>query len=134
MDSYLANHQRDLFAFLRFLRIKPYNDWDMFFNDIAKPLKKGKDLQKTAFHNVQKVLDGCMLRRTRSDVHGESPNVVEHMHTLSFSQREKEFYAILVRRAKESFAAAGNQTIKTGHYSIIMDLVLRLRQAGITTL
>jgi SNF2 family DNA or RNA helicase len=104
-------------------------------------LKKGKVAQKSAFHNVQDILEGkkatsghpavagIMLRLTRSYIlGGETPDIVEHLHEIAFTPHEQAFYEVLLKRTKASFQAA--KLAEKKKYPQIVKLILRLRQAS----
>ena len=84
---------------LKFLRVKPLNNWDTFNNQIAKPVNSGKGAG-AAMRRLQVVLKAVMLRRRKDQtLNGEVliklPNRHVEIISCQFDSSEKEFYSSL---------------------------------------
>ncbi|KAJ6470272.1 SNF2 family N-terminal domain-containing protein [Mycena vitilis] len=124
----MQNNVEEFFPLLKFLRIKPLNDWDRFNALIAKPISKGLGAN-LAMKRLQVVLKHVMLRRTKAEVQSylrlPRRNVV--IIPCKFDAQEQRFYTALktnVQSLLEKILAKQGNT-----YMGILVLLLRLRQA-----
>ncbi|KAF9584408.1 hypothetical protein BGW38_006585, partial [Lunasporangiospora selenospora] len=105
----VQNNVDELFSLIRFLRIKPYNDWDEFRTKISNPMKK-YDKYGPTMQRVQALLKAVCLRRTKtSTVDGKPilelpPRNITKVAT-EFSTDERAFYDALETRTRERFNA-----------------------------
>ncbi|KNZ58842.1 hypothetical protein VP01_1850g5 [Puccinia sorghi] len=95
----------DLFPYLRFLRIRPYNDVQQFRHHIAYWEKKRPEL---ATKRAQAVLGTCMLRRQKNTkLDGKLLIVLPPKHEedimLDMTPDEREIYEMLEKRAQQKF-------------------------------
>ena len=131
----MQNNVEELQSLIHFLRIRPYNDHRQFTHNFTTPLRKGSELSKTkALTQLQALLKAILLRRTKTSlVDGKPiirlpPKTVEERRAV-FSPDEKEFYKALESKIQLQF----NKYLKAGtigrHYSNMLVLLLRLRQA-----
>ncbi len=131
----MQNNINELYSLISFLRIKPYCESQKFRHDFSNPLKGHSDgLKKTAMKKLQALLKAILLRRTKkSKIDGKPilnlPERSTEARHAEFSQDEHEFYQALQTRTQLQF----NKFLKAGtigkHYSNILVLLLRLRQA-----
>ena len=133
----MMNGVHELYSLIRFLRIRPYNDYQAFQGAFAA-LKKGTGSERTlknCLKKLQAVLKAILLRRTKdSTIDGEPiiklpPKTEEQVHAI-FNEDEQAFYTELETKSKFTF----NRYLKAGtvgkNYSNVLVLLLRLRQAA----
>ncbi|KAI0320422.1 SNF2 family N-terminal domain-containing protein [Amylostereum chailletii] len=128
----LQNNVEELYSLLKFLRIRPLNDWQTFNEQINKPVKSGKSTR--AMKRLHVVLRAVMLRRKKTDMLNGKPLIELPDRTIEvvpceFDPEEREFYNALegkIEAAMEKFMKAGD-VMK--NYTHVLVLLLRLRQA-----
>jgi SNF2 family DNA or RNA helicase len=131
----MQNSINELYSLINFLRIKPYCEEKNFKRDFANPLKGHSDgLKQKAMRQLQALLKAILLRRTKkSQIDGKPilnlpERTTEPRHAV-FSDDEDAIYQSLQTRTQLQF----NKFLKAGtvgkHYSNILVLLLRLRQA-----
>ncbi|KAF8205756.1 P-loop containing nucleoside triphosphate hydrolase protein [Mycena galopus ATCC 62051] len=130
----MQNSVDELFSLLKFLRIKPLNDWERFNTQIAKPVKNGKGAGR-AMKRLQVVLQQIMLRRTKTQqINGEAlitlpPRIIQVI-SCKFDPSEQAFYSALETKMEGVIekiikASGGGGSAYIG----VLVLLLRLRQA-----
>ncbi|KAF8452372.1 SNF2 family N-terminal domain-containing protein [Boletus edulis BED1] len=126
----LQNTVEELYSLIKFLRIRPLNDWHTFNEQIAKPVKAGRSVR--ALKRLQVVLKAIMLRRTKNQILNgkpllQLPERVLELVECSFSASEKEFYRLLESRMSSEV----NKLVQSDkvNYTHVLVLLLRLRQA-----
>lgn len=130
----MQNSVEEIFSLIKFCRIRPYNDWEKFNKDIARPLKaKYQAGQQRAMEKVQALLKAILLRRTKkSEIDGKPILNLPEKHTIEnraiFKDDELKFYKALETQTQIQF----NKFVKNGsigqNYSKALVLLLRLRQ------
>ncbi|KAK7038089.1 SNF2 family DNA-dependent ATPase [Favolaschia claudopus] len=130
----MQNSVDELFSLLKFLRIKPLNDWERFNLQIAKPVKSGKGAGR-AMKRLQVVLKQVMLRRTKTqELNGKAlvslpPRTVKII-SCSFMPSEQAFYSALETKMESVIEKIMRQSGGGGSaYIGVLLLLLRLRQA-----
>ncbi|KAG0099620.1 hypothetical protein BGZ93_006730 [Podila epicladia] len=129
----IQNNITELYSLMRFLKIKPYCDWDEFRNKIVNPMKRTEGYSK-AIQRVQALMKAVCLRRTKTcKIDGKPilelpPRNVEKV-SIPFSADEKAFYDALETRTRERFNAYVRAGTVMKNYSNVLVLLLRLRQA-----
>ncbi|EJU01509.1 hypothetical protein DACRYDRAFT_53063 [Dacryopinax primogenitus] len=128
----IQNSVDDLYPLLKFLVVKPLNDWTQFRQHISQPVKAGKPA--CPMKRLQVILKVIMLRRTKTDmINGQPllklpPREVQVVQ-CEFDKDEREFYAALQERTTLTF----NKFLKRGdvmkNYTSVLVLLLRIRQA-----
>lgn len=128
----MQNSVFDLFSLLRFLRIKPYDEEQLFNRDIGYPIQRMAD--KKALKKLQALLKAILLRRTKtSQIDGKlilqlpPRNVLVENGTMDHD--ELEFYRALEKGARDQMNEYIAQGSVSKNYSNILVLLLRLRQA-----
>lgn len=128
----IQNGISELYSLLRFLQIRPYNDWTEWRTRIEEPFKKGR--QKLALKRIQTVMTAICLRRRKTDsldglplVHLPPRNV--QFDSFTFSKPEKDFYDALEKRIQLKFNSYVEAGTVMKNYTNILLLLLRLRQA-----
>ncbi|KAI0039548.1 hypothetical protein FA95DRAFT_1684246 [Auriscalpium vulgare] len=128
----IQNNVEELFSLLKFLRVRPLNDWQTFNEQINKPVKSGKPVR--AMKRLHVVLRAVMLRRQKTDLlNGQPlldlPGRYVSVVPCEFDPEEHQFYQALenkIEEAMEKFVKSGD-VMK--NYTNVMVLLLRLRQA-----
>jgi SNF2 family DNA or RNA helicase len=138
----MMNGVYELYSLIRFLRIKPYNEYHKFTRDFAVLSRSptpgshyGRRDQENAMKRLQAVLKAVLLRRTKkSKIDGQPiltlPEKTEEIVHAVFNEDEQAYYTALESRTRLTF----NKYLKAGtigkNYSNILVLLLRLRQAA----
>ena len=131
----MQNSVDEFQSLLKFLKIAPYNSWEIFSKDISIPLKQPHvPTRDKAMQKLQAIIRATTLRRTKeSKIDGQPililpPKIVTESRA-DFSKDQEEFYKALETKTQLQF----NRYLKAGtvhrHYSNILVLLLRLRQA-----
>jgi SNF2 family DNA or RNA helicase len=136
------NGVHELFSLIRFLRIKPYNDYHKFTSEFGCLSKSGgsrgslhHDMEPNAMKKLQAVLKAILLRRTKtSKIDGNPiltlPEKTEEVVHAIFNEDEQAYYTALETKTLIQF----NKYVKAGtigkNYQNILVLLLRLRQAA----
>ncbi|KAF8486693.1 SNF2 family N-terminal domain-containing protein [Gautieria morchelliformis] len=126
----VTNTLADLYALVRFLRFRPFNDWKEFNERIARVQRKRPDL---AGQRAQALLKKCLLRRTKdTKLEGKlilqlPPKQIEVVE-IDFSPDERDIYNKVEKRQQQKmskFLKAGTVMKK---YAVVLVMLLRLRQ------
>ncbi|KAJ7685568.1 SNF2 family DNA-dependent ATPase [Mycena polygramma] len=130
----MQNSVDELFSLLKFLRIKPLNDWERFNLQIAKPVKNGRGAGR-AMKRLQVVLQQIMLRRTKTQqLNGKAlitlPPRTVNVISCAFDPSEQAFYTALETKMEGVIEKIIQQSGGGGSaYIGVLVLLLRLRQA-----
>ncbi|KAF8647534.1 hypothetical protein AX16_006641 [Volvariella volvacea WC 439] len=129
----MQNNVTEIYSLLKFLRIKPLNDWTTFNEQIAKPVKSGKGATR-AIKRLQVVLKQVMLRRQKDQTLNGQPLIKlpgRHLNIVpcTFDASEKAFYDALEAKMEDVLAKLTAQEKKGSAYMSVLLLLLRLRQA-----
>lgn len=126
----IQNNIDELFPLLRFLNIRPYNDFGKFKTSISLPLK---NKSPSASRKVHALLTAILLRRTKdSEIDGEpilklpTKHVIEEF--IEMTEFDKLFYQTLEEKSAKTASKLMNSQTKRV-YSSILTLLLRMRQA-----
>lgn len=129
------NNTAEIYALIRFLRIKPYHEWPRFNEDIGKPLRGwDQDEQAAGMRKLQVLFRSITLRRTKdSYLDGEPIITLPKLSIAStpaiFDEDQKAYYYALEKKQQIRL----NKYLKQGRlskvYTFILVLLLRLRQA-----
>ncbi|KAL4260457.1 SNF2/RAD54 helicase family protein [Pleurotus pulmonarius] len=126
----IVNGLADVYAYLRFIKLRPWYDWSEFHAHISRFEKKNP---ATAVVRLQAILASCMIRRTKSSqLDGkrliELPPKEVELVKLEFTEEEREIYKMVEARTQATF----NRYLRAGtvlkNYSQVLVLLLRLRQ------
>ncbi|KAI9483185.1 MAG: SNF2 family N-terminal domain-containing protein [Benjaminiella poitrasii] len=128
----IQNKIDELYSLIKFLRIRPFCDWDEFRDTILKPLKSGNP--RKAIKVAAVLMKAIALRRSKKAMIDGRPildlperNI--HMTHINFSPDERIHYDFVDKQAQ----ARLNKYIQAGtvmkNYSSVLVLLLRLRQA-----
>ncbi|ESK91914.1 dna repair protein rad5 [Moniliophthora roreri MCA 2997] len=132
----MQNDVTELFSLLKFLHIKPFNDWERFNEQIAKPVKSGRGANR-AMKRLQVVLKQIMLRRRKDDTMNgkkliELPKRKINIVSCPFSASEQHFYSELegkMEKVLDKLNQDAQAVGKSANYMSVLLLLLRLRQA-----
>ncbi|TFY65094.1 hypothetical protein EVG20_g5717 [Dentipellis fragilis] len=149
----LQNSVEDIYALLKFLRVRPLNDWQRFNEQIFKPVKSGKSVRAmkrlhvcpydsltlverwlTAIRASQVVLKAIMLRRQKTDMLNgraliELPKRNLDIIHCAFDDEERQFYESVEHRIEEQMQKLLRSGDVMKNYTHVLVLLLRLRQA-----
>ncbi|KAL5520694.1 hypothetical protein ACEPAF_2696 [Sanghuangporus sanghuang] len=128
----MQNNVEELYSLLKFLRIRPLNNWETFNNQINKPVKSGKSIR--AMKRLQVVLKAIMLRRKKdSMLNGkqllELPDRNVHVVHCTFDADEREFYESIASKVELTLNKFRQSGDIARNYTSVLVLLLRLRQA-----
>ncbi|KAL7627317.1 hypothetical protein AAE478_001509 [Parahypoxylon ruwenzoriense] len=129
------NRAEEIFSLIRFLRIAPYNVWEVFKWDINRPITSPNEhMHNTALKKLQALFRSITLRRTKASMLDGKP--ILRLPTLTreetmtkFNEEQQAFYEALEKKQQlkmNEFIRAGTAMRK---YTYILVLLLRLRQA-----
>ncbi|KAF3765713.1 hypothetical protein M406DRAFT_276391 [Cryphonectria parasitica EP155] len=129
------NNTGEIYSLIRFLHIKPYDDWQRFSRDIERPLHAwDEDVHNEAIRKLQVLFRSFTLRRSKdSYLDGvpiiQLPKISISITAAEFNEDQHAFYDALEQKQQIQF----NKYIKGGKlsrvYTLILVLLLRLRQA-----
>lgn len=131
----LMNNVTELYSLIRFLRIKPYDDWNKFSEDIDRPIRRWKaGMETPSMLRLQTLVKSLMLRRSK-DSRLDGRRIIDLQERVDvevyveFEEEQRAFYDALVHRQKLKF----NKYLKAGtvmkNYFRVLTWLLRLRQA-----
>ncbi|OAX39929.1 hypothetical protein K503DRAFT_865031 [Rhizopogon vinicolor AM-OR11-026] len=126
----IINGLVDAYALFRFLRFRPWHDWQKFNGHVSIIEKKNPELAST---RLQAIFTLIMLRRKKDSLL-DGKRLVEllpkhvEMEQLEFSQEEREIYQMVEARSQARF----NRFLRAGtvlkNYHQVLVMLLRLRQ------
>lgn len=129
------NKVREIYSLIRFLRIKPYDEWSRFNADFDKPIENwGGNAGDRAMQKLQTLFRSITLRRTKTSMLDgkpilQLPPIHKWYDITKFNDDQQAFYTALETRQKLEV----NRFLKKGmtmrEYTYILVLLLRLRQA-----
>ncbi|KAH0831071.1 hypothetical protein J3R83DRAFT_13598 [Lanmaoa asiatica] len=126
----MQNTVEELYSLIKFLRIRPLNEWYTFNEQIAKPVKCGRPGR--ALKRLHVVLKAIMLRRTKNQILNgkpilQLPERILELVECSFNATENNFYRLLETRMTSEV----NKLVQSENvnYTHVLVLLLRLRQA-----
>ncbi|CAO3660491.1 unnamed protein product [Rhizopus microsporus] len=128
----IQNKVDELYSLIKFLRIRPFCEWDEFRDTIIKPMRSGNANKGIRVAHV--LMKAISLRRSKKAVIDGRPildlperNV--HMTYVDFSPDERTHYDFVNARAQARFTRYMQAGTVMKNYSSILVLLLRLRQA-----
>ncbi|PNS17355.1 hypothetical protein CAC42_7038 [Sphaceloma murrayae] len=131
----MMNSVDELYSLIKFLRIRPYNDWTKFNYEFSRPIKSNNDdFRDAAMKRLQALLKAILLRRHKKSTINGKPILILPERTVEqtitdFTPEERDFYAALETQQRIQF----NKYVKAGtvgrSYAHILVMLLRLRQA-----
>ncbi|KAI0640403.1 SNF2 family N-terminal domain-containing protein [Trametes meyenii] len=127
----MQNNVEEIYSLIKFLRIKPLDDWPTFNSSIAKPVKAGKPVR--ALKRLQVVLQKIMLRRTKTTlINGKPilqlPERIVKIIDCVFDADERAFYMTVEQKVNDRLEQLQQGNINKA-YTSVLTLLLRMRQA-----
>lgn len=127
----IFNGLLDIFPYIRFLRIRPYNDLREFRLHVIAWEKKRPNL---ATQRAQAVLATCMLRRTKdTKLDGQSlivlPSKTVQDVMIDMPPKERAIYDMVEKRVQQKFNTFLRKGTVLKNIASVLVLLLRLRQA-----
>ncbi|KAG2749716.1 hypothetical protein P692DRAFT_20833145 [Suillus brevipes Sb2] len=128
----MQNTVDELFSLLKFLRVRPLNDWQNFNEQVAQPIKAGRPVR--ALKRLHVVLQSIMLRRTKDFVLNGKPIITlpaRHLTVVQckFDSDEQAFYSTLSQRMTNELDKLVQANEASKNYTHVLLMLLRLRQA-----
>ncbi|KAG1752062.1 SNF2 family N-terminal domain-containing protein [Suillus lakei] len=128
----MQNTVDELFSLLKFLRVRPLNDWQNFNEQVAQPIKAGRPVR--ALKRLHVVLQSIMLRRTKDFVLNGKPIIslpARHLSVVQckFDSDEQAFYNTLSQRMTNELDKLVQANEASKNYTHVLLMLLRLRQA-----
>ncbi|KAG1743712.1 SNF2 family N-terminal domain-containing protein [Suillus paluster] len=132
----MQNTVEELFSLIKFLRVRPLNEWQNFNEQIAQPIKAGRPVR--ALKRLHVVLQSIMLRRTKDFVLNGKPIIslpARHLSVVQckFDSDEQAFYQTLSRRMTNELDKLVQANEASKNYTHVLLMLLRLRQGLATT-
>ncbi|KTW32191.1 uncharacterized protein T551_00873 [Pneumocystis jirovecii RU7] len=132
----MQNSIDELYSLMRFLRIRPYDDWSTFSDHFSRHFNRYSSSSsiKECMRKLQVLLKATLLRRTKfSTINGKPllkllPKNMELVHVV-FSNEELVFYKKLEEHSQLQMSQYVNENVIGSHYTNLLVLLLRLRQA-----
>lgn len=131
----VVNRLEDLFSLIKFIQIEPWDNFTFWRAFVTDRFERAAT-RESALRTVQAIVAPVCLRRAKNmldPVTGtqlvELPEKVVEIRRVPFSFVEQEFYTYLYSRVRQSVEnSVVDGVIGTG-YTVILALLLRLRQA-----
>ncbi|KOS21079.1 putative ATP-dependent helicase [Escovopsis weberi] len=128
------NGVAEIFSLLKFLRIKPYNNWTHFRAAFKPLIDKGGHHKHAAMDTLRALLKAVMMRRKKdSKIDGKPilqlPEKTEELVYIDLSNDERDFYVQLELKSQVQFSKYLRDNSIGRNYSKVFVLLLRLRQA-----
>ncbi|KAG1460998.1 hypothetical protein G6F56_005821 [Rhizopus delemar] len=128
----IQNKIEELYSLIKFLKIRPFCEWDEFRDAIVLPMKQGCHQKAIrAAHFLMKAISFRRSKKAIIDGHPvlDLPERNIHMTHIQFSEDERTHYEFVNARAQARFT----KYMKTGtvmkNYSSVLVMLLRLRQS-----
>ncbi|WVQ98513.1 hypothetical protein IAU59_005639 [Kwoniella sp. CBS 9459] len=126
----IMNSLDDLYPLLHFLCISPSRSWEHFRDHISKVQKRRP---KLAMKRAQAIIRSCCIRRNKeSELNGkkllELPPKETEVVTLAFTDEERQIYTAIENRFQVRFNSYLRKGTVMKHYSIMLVMLMRLRQ------
>ncbi|KAK6952422.1 hypothetical protein Daesc_006959 [Daldinia eschscholtzii] len=135
----MQNGPNELAPLVRFLRIQPYCDIEKFHKEFGSLQPKSTssgttDGKALALKSLQSLLRAILLRRTKKDKIDGKPIIqlkekIEVITHVIFDTDQKEFYDALEKDSRVQFSKYLRSGTIGRHYTKVLVLLLRLRQA-----
>ncbi|KIM92388.1 hypothetical protein PILCRDRAFT_810445 [Piloderma croceum F 1598] len=128
----MQNSVEELYSLLKFLQIRPLNDWQTFNEQINKPVKAGRQVR--AMKRLHVILKAIMLRRKKDHVLNGKPILQLPERTVEvvqcdFDPEEYSFYMALESKMSTEVDKLMNAGKAQNNYTHVLVMLLRLRQA-----
>jgi len=128
----MQNNVEELYSLLKFLQIRPLNDWQTFNEQINKPVKAGRQVR--AMKRLHVILKAVMLRRRKDHILNGKPILQLPERTVNvvqceFDPEEYAFYMALESKMSTEVDKLMNAGEAQKNYTHVLVMLLKLRQA-----
>jgi SWI/SNF-related matrix-associated actin-dependent regulator of chromatin subfamily A3 len=127
----VQNKLDDVFALIKFLRLDPFDDKNIWTEFIGTPVKYGQPLGVARLQTIMKCIT---LRRTKESKTHEGQRILslpprrDELRYLKFDEQEQSIYDQFFNESKAEFNALSNKNEVMKNYVGILQKILRLRQ------
>ncbi|CAG8588404.1 11258_t:CDS:10, partial [Gigaspora rosea] len=126
----IMNQLNDMYSLVRFLRITPFQDYDLWTRVFSRPVSKG-DFEGIDRLAVSLIRTTCLRRTKDMKFNGRSildlPPINSYLHKVKFSPEEKKKYNLLDKTAKDCFRKLENAGGR-GSAATLLEILMRMRQ------
>ncbi|KAJ7225691.1 SNF2 family N-terminal domain-containing protein [Mycena pura] len=127
----VQNKLDDVFALIKFLRVDPLDDKNVWTEYIGSPVKFGQSLGVVRLQMIMKCIT---LRRTKESKKQDGTKILDlpprrdELRYLKFDQQEKSVYEQFFNESKAEFEDLTDKNEVMKNYVGILQKILRLRQ------
>lgn len=127
----VQNKLDDVFALIKFLRLEPFDDKNIWTEFIGTPVKYGQALGVARLQTIMKCIT---LRRTKETKARDGQKILalpprrDELRYLKFDEQEQEIYDTFFNESKAEFNELSNKNEVMKNYVGILQKILRLRQ------
>ena len=127
----VQNKLDDVFALVKFLRLHPFDEKNVWTEYIGNPVKYGQSLGVVRLQTIMK----CITLRRTKETKGTDGNKIlslpprhEELRYLKFDPQEQQIYDRFFKESKDEFADLSRKNEVMKNYVGILQKILRLRQ------
>ncbi|EAU92715.2 DNA repair protein RAD5 [Coprinopsis cinerea okayama7 len=127
----VQNKLDDVFALIKFLRLSPLDDKNVWTEHVGTPVKYGHAL---GIARLQSIMKCITLRRTKESKTADGKKILslpprrDELRLLKFDAQEQEIYDRFFTESKAEFNDLSNKNEIMKNYVGILQKILRLRQ------
>lgn len=127
----VQNKLDDVFALIKFLRLKPFDDKNIWTEFIGSPVKFGQALGVARLQTIMKCIT---LRRTKETKTNDGKKILslpprrDELRYLKFDTEEQAIYDQFFNESKAEFNEMSDKNEVMKNYVGILQKILRLRQ------
>jgi hypothetical protein len=127
----VQNKLDDVYALIKFLRLEPFDDKNIWTEFIGTPVKYGQSLGVARLQTIMKCIT---LRRTKESKEADGRRILhlpprrDELRYLKFDPREQTIYDQFFSESKAEFNELSNKNEVMKNYVGILQKILRLRQ------
>lgn len=127
----VQNKLDDVFALIKFLRLHPFDDKNVWTEYIGNPVKYGRSIGVVRLQTIMK----CITLRRTKETKGSDGNKIlslppryEELRYLKFDSQEQQIYDRFFKESKDEFTDLSRKNEVMKNYVGILQKILRLRQ------
>jgi SNF2 family DNA or RNA helicase len=127
----VQNKLDDVYALIKFLRLHPFDDKNVWTEFVGSPVKYGQDI---GIARLQTIMKCITLRRTKESKAEDGNTILalpprrDELRFLQFDPQEQEIYNQYFQKSKAEFAHLSRKNEVMKNYVGILQKILRLRQ------
>lgn len=127
----MQNKLDDVFALIKFLRLEPFNDKNIWTEFIGSPVKFGHAMGIVRLQTIMKCIT---LRRTKETKNQDGQKILalpprqDELRLLKFGPEEQKIYDQFFNESKAEFTEMTSKNEVMKNYVFILQKILRLRQ------